>query len=108
MGGFKRKSNNIDFKQNLFSLIILHISKCCEIMRKDYEITDKKLDNDEDIITNHLVHEYLNEASSRLLFIPQMPVHYDTKTYKYKGRVDIAVNSRDQFSVNSEAYYIIE
>jgi len=32
MGGFRKGSNNVVFEQNLFSLIVLHISECCKSM----------------------------------------------------------------------------
>ena len=41
MGGFKNKINNLDLKQNLFSLIISHISECCHNMRDDCLKTGK-------------------------------------------------------------------
>ena len=108
MSGFKNESNNIVFEQNLFSLIILHISRCCEKMRDDCKATGENLCNHEDKISNRLVERYLNADIKGLRFILQKPEHFDTCTDTYKGRTDITVVSSDWLYTNSEAYYIIE
>jgi hypothetical protein len=107
MGGFKNKSNNVDFEQNLFSLIISHIHQCCKKMSEDCRETGNHLYNHEDKISNRLVEKYLNVYSQGLVFTLQNPVHYDTETDTHKGIADITVRSADRF-MNSDSYYTIE
>lgn len=107
MGGFRRDSNNTEFEQNLFNLIILHISQCCGEMRNDCMSVGENLYNHEDKISNRLVECYLDMNSLGLRFILQKPEHYNTETDTYLGRTDIAVCSLDWFK-NRNAYYIIE
>jgi hypothetical protein len=107
MGGFKNESNNIDYENNLFKLIVIHVSKCCEKMRKDCKKTGNNLYNQEDKISNRLVKEYLNADFSGLIFSLQNPENYDYETDIFRGRTDITVMSFDRF-INPNAYYIIE
>jgi hypothetical protein len=107
MGGFKKRSNNTAFEQNLFSLIISHISQCCEKMREDCKTTGNSLYNHEDKISNRLVERYLDVNSLGLRFVLQKPEHYDAETDTHKGRTDITVVSSDWLK-NHDAYYIIE
>jgi len=55
MGGFKKESNNTIFEHDLFNLIVLHISRCCETMRNDCQKAANPLPNHEDKISNRLV-----------------------------------------------------
>lgn len=107
MGGFRKESNNTDFGQNLFRLIITHISQCCEKMKNDCRGTGNYLYNHEDKISNQLVERYLNASFLGLRFILQKPEHYDSESGTYKGRPDITVVSFDWF-MNPDAYYLIE
>ena len=107
MGGFKKESNNADFEQNLFNLIIFHISQSCNNMRSDCRDTGKHLYNHEDKISNRLVEKYLDANFLGLRFVLQKPEHYDAETDTYIGRTDITVGSSDWLA-NRDAYYIIE
>lgn len=108
MGGFKNKSNNIVFEQNLFTLIVSHIPKCCEKMRNDCkEGRCVPLFNHEDKISNRLVEQYLDCNSIGLRFILQSPENYSDKADTHKGRTDIKVVSNDWLK-NRNAYYTIE
>jgi hypothetical protein len=92
MSGFKNEINNIDFEKNLLSIIAIHISQCCEEMRKDCkENNSDKLFNHEDKISNRLVEQYLDLSYLGLKFVPQMPSCYDSTTDTYKSRTDISI-----------------
>ena len=107
MGGFKNKSNNIIYKRDLFTLIVSHISKCCERMRSDCKDGScVPLFNHEDKISNRLVEQYLNNNPFQLRFILQMPVNYDDKSDTHKGRPDIAVGLSDWLGHPKKFYYI--
>ena len=107
MGGFRKELNNAVFKNSLFKLIIIHISKCCEKLKNDCLETGEYLYNHEDKISSRLVERYLDVGFSGLRFNLQKPEHFDAKTDTYKGRTDITVISFDWF-VHSNAYYVIE
>ena len=107
MGGFKNESNNIDFEQNLFNLIVIHIAQCCKKMQKDCETTGNYLYNHENKISNRLVAEYLDLNILGIRFRRETPAHYDAKTHMYKGRTDITVMSSDWLN-NPDVYYVIE
>ena len=107
MGGFKKDSNNAVFEQGLFSLIVSHISKCCETMRNDCKGTGEFLYNHENKISNRLVERYLDMNFLGLRFILEKPEHYDDTTDTHEGRTDITVVSSDWLK-NRDAYYIVE
>jgi hypothetical protein len=109
MGGFKKESNNAVFEQDLFNLIILHISKCCETMRNDCQKTiNQPLPNHEDKISNRLVALYLNVGIRGVKFIRENLEGFDVETDSLKSRTDIRVVSSSWLSGNDNAYYTIE
>jgi len=107
MGGFKNKSNNADVRQNIFSKIVLYISKCCKTMREDCRETGEPLYNHENRISARLVERYLDMNYLKLRFILEKPTHYNAATDTHAGRTDITVVSSDWFK-NRDAYYTIE
>ena len=107
MGGFKKELNNVVFEQNLFSLIIWHISQCCKKMREDCKTTGENLYHHEDKISNRLVERHLDMNYLGLRFERETLEHYDPESDTYKGRSDITIKSSDWLK-NREAYYIIE
>ena len=107
MGGFKKELNNVVFEQNLFSLIIWHISQCCKKMREDCKTTGENLYHHEDKISNRLVERHLDMNYLGLRFERETLEHYDPESDTYKGRTDITIKSSDWLK-NREAYYIVE
>ena len=111
MGGFKNDENNIAFAQNLFSIIISHISSCCKAMRDDCQKTENHLlQNSEDKISNRLVEKFLDHDTKGLMgfrFTRENPVAFDSDTDTFAGRTDIQVKSADWLS-NRSAYFTIE
>jgi len=108
MGGFKNESYNTIFEQNLFNLIILHISQCCKAMKSDCHETKNLLPNHEDKISNRLVACYLNTSIKGVKFTRENPEGFDADTDKFTGRTDIRIVSSDWLNGNNEAYYTIE
>jgi hypothetical protein len=101
--------NASDFKYNflafnaIFEGILAKIVECYKLMIKQ---TTTLPDNDENIIRDELVNNYLNDNKIRrkieltdYLFEPEVP--------EKKGRVDIKIISKNTFS-DTDAYYIIE
>jgi hypothetical protein len=107
MGGFKNETYNIEFAAGIVDIIITHLTKCSKQMKEDCIATNLLLKNDEDIITNKLVAEYLNAGEDRFRYLPQSLEHYDTKSGRYIGRTDIKVISIDNFR-EEKAYHIVE
>lgn len=108
MGGFKNDANNIAFEQNLFNIIISHISSCCKAMRDDCKETENHLpQNSEDKISNRLVAKFLNIKGIPLRFTRENWVNFDEDSDKYTGRTDIQVGSTNWIT-NPDAYFTIE
>jgi len=111
MGGFKNETNNIAFEQNIFSIIISHISTCCKAMQEDCLETKNPLPkNSEDKISNRLVEKFLDHDTKGLLgfrFTRENPVAFNVDTDTFAGRTDIQVKSTDWLS-NRNAYFTIE
>ena len=107
MGGFKNDSLNTVFYDSVLNIIITHLIKCSKRMNAFYAASNTPLENDEDIITNRLVHTFLNAEPNAFRYEPQKSEHFDETTGRYIGRADITVISGDYFN-DAKAYHIIE
>ena len=91
-----------------------YVISSCYDMRDEYVKNGELIKNDENIIRNVLLEEFLNTDDQRqkyglknYKFTPENLEHYSIETKLYSGRTDIRVSIKSDFC-ESEAYYIIE
>ena len=106
---------NVDILRDLskadFERICEYIISMCELIVEEYEERALKLPNDENIIKNTLLEDYLkkNKKSFGMLeyrFAPEALEHYNGKG-AYIGRTDIQIVLKTDFE-KDDAYYIVE
>lgn len=116
MGGFKNQSLNIEFGENLYTIIVDALIAGCALMVDDSRKSGQKMPNHEELIRNRLVEQYLDNdniqatlglADVLIRFSPEVPEGYDKKTGRYMGRTDIRVTSINWLS-NRNDYYTVE
>lgn len=118
MSGFKNSSLNLCLRQGLFEQLCEFVIKCSELMIVNCNITECRIENDEEKISAHLTENYLNNASVRnsitqntipFKFLIESKENFDATTNTYIGRVDIKAASFNYFSCkNNNDYYSIE
>jgi len=116
MVGFKNQSLNLNFRDGLFSIIVVALKKSCNLMVNDHIGNGTTIENHEEKIRTHLLENYLDKDEMRsaiglstcpLRFLVESPENYDPSTNSYVGRTDIKVASKNWFD-NRNDYFIIE
>lgn len=116
MRGFKNQSLNIEFGQNLYTIIINALIAGCALMVDDCRKSGQKIPNREELIRNRLLEQYLDNDNVRaelgladvlIRFSPEVPEGYDKNTGVYTGRTDIRVTSIN-WLLNRNDYYTVE
>lgn len=88
----------------------------CHALKSDFELTGRKLPDDEGAITYYLIEEYLDNDDFRrknkmefinIRFIPEYPENYNKDKANYKGRLDMKVIGED-FLHDRNTYAVIE
>ncbi|MCD7894814.1 MAG: hypothetical protein LUG60_14155 [Erysipelotrichaceae bacterium] len=92
-----------------------YLMQCCKDMCEEYKRENHKLSNDENMLRNILVEEFLNEDNHRnkhemtdFRFESESQENYDYSTKKYKGRCDIKVIYNKDYFKKKEGYYLVE
>lgn len=95
------------FKVGIIDKIISQLVTCSKQMKADCLSSSNFMRDNEDVITNRLVANYLNAKPDYFRYEPQSLENYDKENDKYIGRTDIKVISGDYFR-NAKAYHIVE
>ena len=116
MGGFKNQFLNSNFRDGLFSVIVVALKKSCALMLNNHVNNGTAIENHEEKIRTHLLENFLDKdevrsdiglADCHLRFSAESPENYDPATNSYVGRTDIKVTSKNWFD-NRNDYFIIE
>ena len=116
MGGFKNQSFNSNFRDGLFSIIVVALEKSCELMVNNHINNGTTIENHEEKIRTHLLENFLDKDELRsdigledcyLRFSVEASENYDPSTNTYVGRTDIKVVSKNWFDDRND-YFIIE
>lgn len=110
------EKNKIILAENKQKKIIKMLLLSCHALKSDFELTGRKLPDDEGAITYYLIEEYLDNDDFRrknkmefinIRFIPEYPENYNKDKANYKGRLDMKVIGED-FLHDRNTYAVIE
>ena len=62
MGGFKNQSLNLNFRDGLFSIIVVALKKSCNLMVNDHIDNGTTIENHEEKIRTHLLENYPSQV----------------------------------------------
>lgn len=115
MRGFLNDSLNKIIQEDAFSQISKYIVAACDEVIKSRILMGQHIPNDENIIRNVLLNDFLDEDEFReahgmldFRFEPECQENYKDASYAYGGRTDIKVTLQPDSFKKREAYYIIE
>ena len=103
---------SLDYRSRLrktcLEKVIAYIQEMCCLLSTDKESKGEFVPNDENLIRNILLEEYINHGQrmKNFLFLPEIYTNY-TGHGHYKGRTDIYVKFETDFQ-EKEAYFIAE
>ncbi len=112
MGKFSRKISEV-LRRDDCEQISDYIVESCRMLSEEYQRQGKRMPNQENVIRNILLEEYLDNDKRRTVcnmrdyrFNPEPPEHYDGQG-NYIGRGDIRIVLKTDFA-KRDAYYLVE
>lgn len=115
MAGFGKGALNLLVKEKVFDEISAYILFCCNQMKKELISTGKRIPNDENLIRNYLLENYLDDNvvrrkhnMSMFHFLSEIQENFDDSSLNYVGRVDIKIMNQNEWFEDRDAAYIVE
>lgn len=110
-----KKEYREEIRKSIINKMNSYLLQACYDMNDVYTKREDKIQNNENIIRNVLLEEFLNDDIYRkkwdmcsYRFELESPENYDFKLKNHVGRSDIKVMRQDDYFENKEKYYIIE